>query len=47
MARLDELKALGVDQFAIYLQHDGKDHTLAEYGEKIIPRLTEQELAKK
>ena len=47
MARLDELKALGVDQFAIYLQHDGKDQTLAEYGEKIIPRLTEQELAKK
>ena len=47
MARLDELKALGVDQFAIYLQHDGKDHTLTEYGEKIIPRLTEQELAKK
>ncbi len=37
LARLDELKALGVDQFAIYLQHDGKDHTLAEYGEKIIP----------
>jgi len=47
LARLDELKALGVDQFAIYLQHDGKDQTLAEYGEKIIPRLTEQELAKK
>jgi probable F420-dependent oxidoreductase len=47
LARLDELKALGVDQFAIYLQHDGKDHTLSEYGEKIIPRLTEQELAKK
>jgi probable F420-dependent oxidoreductase len=47
LARLDELKALGVDQFAIYLQHDGKDHTLAEYGEKVIPRLTEQALAKK
>ncbi len=46
LARLEELEALGVDQFAIYLQHDGKDHTLAEYGEKIIPRLTEQELAK-
>ena len=27
--RLDELKDLGVDQFAIYLQHDGKDETLA------------------
>ena len=47
LARLHELEALGVEQFAIYLQHDGKDHTLAEYGEKIIPRLTEQELAKR
>ena len=28
MDELDDLKALGVDQFAIYLQHDGKDHTL-------------------
>jgi len=45
LERLAELEALGVDQFAIYLQHDGKDHTLAEYGEKIIPALTEQELA--
>ena len=35
--RLEELRELGVDQFAIYLQHDGKDHTLTEYGEKIIP----------
>jgi probable F420-dependent oxidoreductase len=46
LARLAELQALGVDQFAIYLQHDGKDHTLAEYGEKIIPALQDQELAK-
>jgi len=45
--RLAELKTLGVEQFAIYLQHDGKDHTLAEYGEKIIPAITEQELAKR
>lgn len=42
LARLRELEALGVDQFAIYLQHDGKDHTLAEYGEKVIPELREQ-----
>lgn len=35
--RLEELRALGVDQFAIYLQHDGKDSTLNAYGEKIIP----------
>ena len=39
--RLEELKALGVHQFAIYLQHDDKDHTLAEYGERIIPAIRE------
>lgn len=46
LEKLNALEALGVDQFAIYLQHDGKDHTLAEYGQKIIPQLTEQTLAK-
>jgi hypothetical protein len=30
----------------VYLQHDAKDETLAQYGEKIIPALTEQALAK-
>ena len=35
--RLTELRDLGVDQFALYLQHDAKDATLAAYGEKIIP----------
>lgn len=35
--RLNELAALGVDQFALYLQHDAKDATLAAYGEKVIP----------
>lgn len=40
--RLEELRALGVDQFAIYLQHDAKDHTLLEYGEHVIPRLRDQ-----
>ena len=44
--RLNELRQLGVDQFAIYLQHDGKDHTLLQYGEHIIPNLNEQTLAK-
>jgi probable F420-dependent oxidoreductase len=43
--RLGELRDLGVDQFAIYLQHDGKDHTLTEYGERVIPRLRETRLA--
>jgi probable F420-dependent oxidoreductase len=46
LERLEELKSLGVDQFAVYLQHDAKDETLAQYGEKIIPALTEQALAK-
>lgn len=46
MQRLAELRDLGVDQFAIYLQHDGKDHTLLEYGEHIIPNLSEHTLAK-
>jgi probable F420-dependent oxidoreductase len=37
--RLEELRALGVDQFALYLQHDAKDRTLAAYGETIIPAI--------
>ncbi len=44
--RLQELKDLGVDQFAVYLQHDDKDHTLSEYGEKIIPAVVEKRRAK-
>ncbi len=39
--RIEELKALGVDQFAVYLQHDDKDHTLMEYGEKVLPAIAE------
>ncbi|MEV0286195.1 MULTISPECIES: TIGR03842 family LLM class F420-dependent oxidoreductase [unclassified Kribbella] len=37
LARLSELKSLGVDQFAVYLQHDAKEETLAAYGKDIIP----------
>ncbi len=37
--RIEELKALGVNQFAVYLQHDDKDHTMAQYGEKVIPAI--------
>ncbi len=44
--RLAELGELGVDQFSIYLQHDAKDHTLAAYGEKILPVMQETALAK-
>jgi probable F420-dependent oxidoreductase len=35
--RLAEMRALGVDQFALYLQHDAKDTTLAAYGERVMP----------
>ena len=44
--RLEELKALGVHQFAVYLQHDDKDATLAAYGEKVIPGIADHVLAK-
>jgi alkanesulfonate monooxygenase SsuD/methylene tetrahydromethanopterin reductase-like flavin-dependent oxidoreductase (luciferase family) len=37
--RLQELEALGVDQFALYLQHDSKDETLQAYGERVLPAL--------
>jgi probable F420-dependent oxidoreductase len=39
LKRLAELQELGVDQFAVYLQHDAKESTLAAYGEQIIPAL--------
>ncbi|HYN66569.1 MAG TPA: LLM class flavin-dependent oxidoreductase, partial [Ornithinibacter sp.] len=44
--RLEELKALGVDQFAVYLQHDGKAQTLEAYGETVIPAVAEHVTAK-
>ncbi len=37
--RLQALKALGVDQFAIYLMHDQQDETLRAYGQRIIPAI--------
>ena len=46
LRRLHGLSALGVDQFAIYLQHDGKDATLQAYGEHVIPSLADHALAK-
>jgi probable F420-dependent oxidoreductase len=46
VARLRELEALGVDQFSIYLQHDGKEQTLEAYGERIMPALAEAVKAK-
>ena len=44
--RLQELKALGVDQFSIYLQHDAKDETLRAYGERIMPAIADAVKAK-
>lgn len=44
--RLRELEALGATQFALYLQHDAKDATLARYGELVIPAVNAREAAK-
>ncbi|MEO8363259.1 MAG: TIGR03842 family LLM class F420-dependent oxidoreductase [Ilumatobacteraceae bacterium] len=44
--RLEQLKELGVDQFALYLQHDGKEQTLQEYGETILPAIAGMAKAK-
>jgi probable F420-dependent oxidoreductase len=44
--RLAELKGLGVDQFAVYLQHDGKAQTLEAYGETVIPAVRDHLSAK-
>ena len=44
--RLVELRDLGVDQFALYLQHDAKDATLAAYGERVIPAVNERAAAR-
>jgi probable F420-dependent oxidoreductase len=38
--KLEQLRKLGVDQFAVYLQHDDKEHTLAAYGEHVVPRMS-------
>ena len=44
--RMNALKALGVDQFSIYLQHDDKDHTLQAYGERVMPAVADHVKAK-
>ncbi len=44
--RLEELKALGVNQFAVYLQHDAKAATLEAYGETVIPAVREHVTAR-
>ncbi|HWF42288.1 MAG TPA: TIGR03842 family LLM class F420-dependent oxidoreductase [Acidothermaceae bacterium] len=37
--KLQALKALGVDQFAIYLQHDAQEQTLQAYADVVIPAM--------
>ena len=44
--KLKALQAIGVDQFAGYLQHDNKEETLRVYGEEIIPEMRENVTAK-
>ncbi|MES1194151.1 MAG: LLM class flavin-dependent oxidoreductase, partial [Solirubrobacterales bacterium] len=44
--RLNELSDLGVDQFALYLQHDDKDGTLRSYGEQVLPAVNRRAAAK-
>jgi len=46
VSRLEQLKAMGVDQFSIYLQHDAKDETLRAYGERVMPAIAEAVKAK-
>ena len=39
IARMEELRDIGVDQFSIYLMHDQQEATLDAYGESVIPVL--------
>ncbi len=38
--RMQELRELGVDQFAIYLMHDAQEVTLDAYGDAVMPALS-------
>ncbi|WP_424890335.1 TIGR03842 family LLM class F420-dependent oxidoreductase [Streptomyces sp. XH2] len=38
--RLEHLRSLGVDQFALYAMHDAKEATIDAYGEHLIPALS-------
>ncbi|GAA2784921.1 TIGR03842 family LLM class F420-dependent oxidoreductase [Kitasatospora paracochleata] len=40
LAKLNELRSLGVDQFAVYAMHDAVESTIDAYGESVIPALT-------
>lgn len=38
--RLEQLRELGVDQFALYAMHDAREATVDAYGEHLIPALS-------
>lgn len=40
IAKLRELKRLGVDQFALYAMHDAREEVIDGYGSTVIPALT-------
>jgi probable F420-dependent oxidoreductase len=44
--RIKELKELGAHQYAVYLQHDDMDATLAAYGNRVLPDVAEAVRAK-
>ena len=46
IARIKELQSIGADQYAVYLQHDDMDATLAAYGNRVIPGVAEAIRAK-
>lgn len=46
IAKLEELKSIGVDHFAGYLQHDNKEETMRVYGETVMPALADPVTAK-
>ncbi|MBA3473774.1 MAG: TIGR03842 family LLM class F420-dependent oxidoreductase, partial [Rubrobacter sp.] len=39
VAKLTQLKEMGVDQFNIYLMHDAQEETLDRYGTEVMPAL--------
>ncbi|MFJ9605029.1 TIGR03842 family LLM class F420-dependent oxidoreductase [Kitasatospora sp. NPDC101176] len=39
LARLEQLRSLGVDQFAVYAMHDAVETTIDAYGSDVIPHL--------
>ncbi|WP_405009510.1 TIGR03842 family LLM class F420-dependent oxidoreductase [Kitasatospora sp. NBC_01539] len=40
LAKLEHLRSLGVDQFAVYAMHDAIEQTIDAYGKSVIPALS-------